>query len=179
MTVCGYCLIARIVLVIYIKLIEFRWLVCLAATTDSSPSPVSCYGRAVSGPDGTVSPAGRSGRHVGGQTATVLILVLLIAVLIFVAIYVPRFLMRRAVRSVIALFRRQGATSPDKATTLEELGLVRGSPFDRMFKVRDYRPYAARLLGQANILRATDEGTVYLSEADLENSPVSKFARVE
>ena len=116
---------------------------------------------------------------MGGQTATVLILVILIAVLIFVAIYVPRFLMRRAVRSVITLFRRQGATSPDNATTLEELGLVRGSPLDRMFKVRDYRPYAARLLGQANILRATDEGKVYLSEVDLENSPVSTFARVE
>ncbi len=48
-----------------------------------------------------------------------------------------------------------------------------------MGRFRDYRPYAIRLLGQAEIILGTEEGGLYLSEEKLEGSPVKKFARLE
>lgn len=116
---------------------------------------------------------------MGEQATTILATLLIVVVLVFGMVFLPRFLMRRAVRRVISQFRQRGATSPDKATPLAALGLAPKSALDRMFKVRDYRPMAARLLGQANVIRFTEEGTAYLSEEELENSPVKKFAGME
>jgi hypothetical protein len=48
-----------------------------------------------------------------------------------------------------------------------------------MFRMRDYKPYATRLLGQANVIRSTEDGLVYLSEDELEHSPVKRFAGLE
>lgn len=116
---------------------------------------------------------------MGEQATTILATLLIIVALVIGMFYLPRLLMRRAVRKVISQFRERGATSPDKATPLASLGLAPKSALDRMFKLRDYRPMAARLLGQANVLRFTEEGDAYLSEEELENSPVKKFAGME
>ena len=103
-----------------------------------------------------------------------------IVVLLFAgAFYVSRLLFYKAVRQVVFLFRKRGATSPKSAATLEDLGLAGGGLRDRLFKPRDYRPYALRLLAQANIVRETEEGKAYLSEAELERSPVKKVARIK
>ena len=110
---------------------------------------------------------------------SVLVTVLAIGVLIVVMFYVPRLLVKRAVRKVVAQFRERGAISPETATTLAELGLVQDSFYNRVFRLRNYRPYAVRMLGQAELLRATEEGTVYFSEEAFEHSPVKKFARME
>jgi hypothetical protein len=116
---------------------------------------------------------------VGGQTTTALVVALLTGTLIVLVIYVPRFLLKKAMRNVVSLFRERGAISPMRATTPEELGLVPGSPFDRVLGRRDYRPNALRLLGQANIIRTTEESKLYLSEEELEHSPAKRFARIE
>ena len=110
---------------------------------------------------------------------TALALVLIFGLLILALVYIPRFLVRKALRQIVALFRAREATSATSATTLEELGLVRGSPLDRMFKMRDYRPNALSLLQQSGIIRVTETGRVYLSEDALENSPVKGFARIK
>lgn len=106
--------------------------------------------------------------------AVVAILLLLVA-----ALYLSRYLLKRAVREVVALLRAKGATDPESAAMLEELGLERGGTFDRMFRLRDYRPSALRLLAQANVVRATDGGRIYLSEAQLAGSHVARFAGLE
>jgi hypothetical protein len=116
---------------------------------------------------------------MSGQTTGVIAAVLSIAVLAFAMFYAQRFMLRRAVRKVVLQFRKQGAISPATAATLDEFRLLEGSPFLRMFRLRDYRPYASRLLGQANIIRATEGGRVYLSEEDLAVSSVRKFARLD
>ncbi len=105
--------------------------------------------------------------------------VVIVVLFLVVAFYVSRLLFYRAVRQVVFLFRKRGATSPKSATTLEDLGLAGGGLRDRLFKPRDYRPYALRLLAQANIIRETEEGKVYVSEAELERSPVKKLARIK
>jgi hypothetical protein len=109
----------------------------------------------------------------------VLAVVLMFGVLIAAAVYVPRFLLRKAVRNVVSLFRRRGATSPTSATTLEQLGLVQKRGLEKVGRLRDYRPYALSLLTQANIIRATEGGTLYLSEETLEHSPVKGFAGIK
>ncbi len=109
----------------------------------------------------------------------VMAVLLLIGVLIVGVIYIPRFLLRKATRNVVYLFRRRGATSPTSATTLEQLGLVQRSGLERVGRPRDYRPYALRLLAEANVIRATEEGTLYLSEETLQQSPVKGFAGIK
>lgn len=111
---------------------------------------------------------------------TTLVLVLILAALVAAAVYVPRYRLRRALRNVVLSFRAQGATSPKTAKTLEELGLARsGNPFDALLRARDYRPYALRALGQADILRAGPQGRLYLCEDELDRSPLKGFARIK
>jgi hypothetical protein len=107
--------------------------------------------------------------------------VLLLVVLAVIATYVYalRFLTKKALRDVVALMRKEGATNPKGAKTLMELGLERKNVFDRMFSRRDFRPGALRMLAQANIVRAIEGDRVYLSEDELEHSPVKQFARIE
>jgi ABC-type dipeptide/oligopeptide/nickel transport system permease component len=114
---------------------------------------------------------------MGEQTTRILVTVLTIVVLIFVVLVIPRLMLKRAVRKVVARFRKQGAISPETALTLRELGLLE-RPFERVLRLRNYRPYAGRLLGQAKVLKATEDGRVYLSEDELERSPVKAFAKI-
>jgi|WetSurMetagenome_2_1015567.scaffolds.fasta_scaffold41923_2 hypothetical protein len=112
------------------------------------------------------------------MTATAVI-VLVLVLLVVAAFYVSRFLGLRAVRMVVSVFRKQGATDPKSAKSLDELGLAPARLMGRMFKGRDYRPQALRLLGRAEIIRATEEGGLYLSEQALENSHIKKVAGIK
>jgi c-di-AMP phosphodiesterase-like protein len=122
---------------------------------------------------------GRSRQQVSTQTTTMVIFVLLIVAAFVVVTYLSRFFFGRAIRNLISEFRRRGATSPEKAVMPEEIGIIRMSPFNKMFRMRDYRPQALRVMGQANVVRVTAEGRLYLSEAELEHSPVKGFARLK
>ena len=112
------------------------------------------------------------------MTATAVI-VLLVVLLAFAAFYISRFLGLRAVRVVVLMFREQGATNAKSAKSLDELGLTPARLMGRMFKGRDYRPQALRLLGRAEIIRATEGGKLYLSEQALENSYIKKAAGIK
>jgi hypothetical protein len=115
---------------------------------------------------------------VSGAITIFLLIVLLIGVLAL-ASYISSFLVKKAMRDVVSRFREQGATSPKKAATAEELGLAQRDFLGRMFRARDYKPQAMSLLGQKNIIRATEEGRLYLSEEELRNSPLKKFAKLQ
>lgn len=105
--------------------------------------------------------------------------VLMVAVLILVVFIIPRFLTLRAARKVVARFEKMGAVTPATAVTLEELGLAAKRPWDNMLRLRDYKPLAARLLGQAKVLQATEDGRVYLSREDLEKSSLRKYTETK
>lgn len=110
---------------------------------------------------------------------TIIYALLLIVVLLAGAVYLSRFLIKKAMRDVVSVFRRRGALTPKGALTAEELGLVKGRFTDRMFRVRDYKPDALRLLAQANVVKMTEDGRLYLSEAELNESPVKRFAGIQ
>jgi len=109
----------------------------------------------------------------------VLLVILVIVAGLGLAYYASRFMMKRAMRRVVALFRAAGAVNPKGAVTAEQLGLVKPGMFGRMFRVRDYGPDALNLLGQANVIKVTADGRLYLSEEELERSAVKTFAGIK
>ena len=98
------------------------------------------------------------------------VLVLLIVMLIAAAIFIPRFRMKRAISQVIQALREHNAIGPKNAKTIDELGLSPRSFMEGMFRGRDYKPYALDSLTKSEIIKITEEGKLYLSEAALEMS---------
>lgn len=117
----------------------------------------------------------RSRQRLYWSTMEIFIALVLIVALAVGAMYLSRFLLKRAIRTVVATFRGRGAVSAKKAATAESLGLARGGVMDRMFRMRDYRPDALRLLAQAGIVKTTEDGRLYLSEEELGRSTVKKI----
>ena len=89
---------------------------------------------------------------------------------------VPRWLLRRAARKVIRIFREYNATDVKNAKTIDELGLRPRSMMERMFSRRDYKPYALSGLMRAEIINRTEDGRLYLSEEKLMTSGFEKGA---
>ena len=84
--------------------------------------------------------------------------------------------MRRDINYVIKTFRANDAVSPDKARSKMELGLsgvADSTMTERLFKVRDYKPYVFDTLVQLDIVKVTEDNKYYLSEPDLQNSKLS------
>jgi hypothetical protein len=99
----------------------------------------------------------------------VLILILLIAI----AFVGTQFMMKRATRSVIRIFRENDALSPDKAMTIQDLRLAPRGLF-QVKAFRDYKPTALQFLMKNDIVVITDDGRVYLSEESLMRSELEQ-----
>lgn len=98
-------------------------------------------------------------------TALFIVAIIIIAVLgLFV---IPRFLMKRALKKVIRIFREHNATNIRNAKTLDELGLKPRSFMEGMFRTRDYKPFALDLLRKGEIVQMTEDGKLYLLEDKL------------
>jgi hypothetical protein len=98
--------------------------------------------------------------------------ILIVAVGILFLILVPQLLVKRAIKQVIAIFRNKGATSPETARVLEELGLARKGMFH--LGRRDYKPIALDSMVQTGIVIGTELGKYYLSEEKLAGSELSR-----
>ena len=106
------------------------------------------------------------------ETAIFVIIILALLVLAFVVI--PRFLIRRAMRQVIRIFREHNATTNKSAKTADELGIKPKSLMEGMFRGRDYKPSALNLLTNAGIIQDTEDGKLYLSEETLFTSGLER-----
>jgi len=87
---------------------------------------------------------------------------------------IPRWLMRRATRQVIKIFREHNATDNKNAKTIDELGLRPPGLMERMMRRRDYKPYALSALVNAGVVKTTEDGKLYLSEEKLADSSLEK-----
>ena len=97
--------------------------------------------------------------------------------MLLVAIFViPRWLLRRAARQVIKIFREHNATDSKNAKTIDELGLRPPGVMERMMRRRDYKPHALNALMQAEIIQRTEDGKLYLSEEKLIDFGLEKSA---
>ena len=88
--------------------------------------------------------------------------------------FIPRWLTSRAARQVIRVFRRHNATDSKNARTIDELGLRPPGVMERMMRRRDYKPHALNALMQAEIIKATEDGRLYLSEEKLASFGLEK-----
>lgn len=104
------------------------------------------------------------------STGDTIILILLLIVLLFILFVLPQWSLRRAIPALIQLFRQHKALSPKDAKTMDELGLKQRSLAQAILRGQDYRVTALQILRNANIVRATDDGRLYLSEEDLQQS---------
>jgi hypothetical protein len=89
---------------------------------------------------------------------------------------IPRWLMRRAARQVIRIFRAQNATDSKNARTIDELGLRPPGMMERMMRRRDYKPQALDALVQVGVVKVTEDGKLYLSEEKLTELGIEKGA---
>ena len=94
----------------------------------------------------------------------ILVPALLFIVMIAAFLFIPRFMVRRAMRQVIARFREHRALDPQSAKTQGELGLNPLSFVQRMASPRDYKPTAMKILMSAGIIASTPDGKMYLLE---------------
>ena len=100
----------------------------------------------------------------------VTIIIVIIIITLIALFYVPRFMVNRAIRSVISIFRHNNAVALRDAKTIEELGLAPKHFLQRSFKTRDYKPYALQILINAGIIQTTEDGRLYLDEGQLGTS---------
>jgi hypothetical protein len=98
------------------------------------------------------------------------VIVILVALMLFVMFILPQFLLRRAIPSVIRIFRQGKAVGIENAKTVEELGLKPKSMAQAIFRGREYKITALQVLRNANVIQGTEDGKLYLSENDLSNS---------
>lgn len=106
------------------------------------------------------------------ETATVNIAYLIGAILILLVLagFGSTLLLKRAIKQVVNSFREHDATGIRSAKTVAELELAPKSFFRRQMGLRDYKPHALQLLMSNDIIRATRDGKLYLSEDKLADS---------
>ncbi len=101
------------------------------------------------------------------DTTTLVILVVLLLLAMFV---LPQLRLRMAIPSVIRLFRQSNAVGIKNAKTVEELGLKPLTFTQAIFRGRNYKITALQVLKNANVIQGTEDGKLYLSEANLSSS---------
>jgi hypothetical protein len=110
---------------------------------------------------------------VSESTRALIIFILAIIVLLAMAFLASNFMARRAIKSVIKMFRNGQALSAETAKTTDELGLQPRRLLQ--FKAfRDYKPAALQLLMRHNIIQATEDGRFFLSEETLSQTNIEQ-----
>jgi len=110
------------------------------------------------------------------EVSTIIYLVLFFIALLVIGAVISRWRMKRGMRQVILIFREHAATSSRNAKMIDELGLRPQGMMGGMFKGRDYKQYALSLLMKADIVQATEDGRLYLSEDRLLASGIDSGA---
>jgi hypothetical protein len=97
-----------------------------------------------------------------------ILIITFLLVTFFAAIFViPGLMVRRAAYKVIDTFCRYEALEPRKAREQGEMGLNPPTFFERFLKPRDYKPHALQMLHQADVVRFTEDGKLYMDQDKL------------
>ncbi len=104
----------------------------------------------------------------------VLIIVLLVAVMLLAMFFIPQWRGKRAVRQVLQIFREHSAIDAKSAKPPEDLGFKHRGMLEGLLRGRDYKQDALRALMRAEIVQATEDGRLYLSEDRLSASGLGR-----
>lgn len=96
--------------------------------------------------------------------APIVIFLLMILALMFI----PRFMIKRAIKQTIAIFRHFGALREDQARTRTELGLDPPDFMARITSLRDYKPSAMQILMNEGVIVSTPAGKLYMDPEKLD-----------
>jgi hypothetical protein len=94
----------------------------------------------------------------------ILLIVLLVILFLAGIIFIPQLMMRRAIKQVIAIFRKHGATAANSAKHIDEMGIKPQGMFSMNFGLRDYKYHAVQALIKGEVVTVTEDGKVYLQE---------------
>ena len=97
------------------------------------------------------------------------ILILAIIALFGLAFLISNWRTKLAISQIMDIFRRANAVGIKNAKTVYELGLEPKRMYMRL-GLRDYKPRALQLLQQADVVKMTGDGKLYLSEETLASS---------
>jgi hypothetical protein len=98
---------------------------------------------------------------------TVLLILLIILLAIFGFFVLPQIRLRRAIKQVVAVFERNNALNAMSARTIDELKLKPRTFLQGIGRIRDFKPYALKMLMDAGIVCQTDGGRLYLAQDKL------------
>ena len=98
---------------------------------------------------------------------TVLLILLIILLAIFGLFVLPQMRLRRAIKQVVAIFERNNALDAMSARTIDELKLKPRTFLQGMGRIRDFKPYALKILMDAEVVCQTDGGRLYLGQDKL------------
>ena len=96
-----------------------------------------------------------------------IIFALIAAGILTFSLWLSAFMTQRAMFRVIERFCRNNALKVQGARTLDELDLNPPTFFQRLTQMRDYKPYALKILIQQGIVKTTPDGKLYLIEEKL------------
>jgi hypothetical protein len=89
--------------------------------------------------------------------------------MLVLAFFLSTYLMRRAFRAVLKMFRDNNALTPDAAQFAQDMGMKKKGLLS-FGGLRDYRPSVLQFLMKQDIVQATQEGKLFLSEEALRQS---------
>ncbi len=97
-------------------------------------------------------------------------LIIMVALLLIVLVALPQLTLRRAIPSLIRIFRERDAVGADNAKTPGELGIQQTTFTQTLFRGRDDKVNALQVLKEARVVQTTGDGKLYLSEDHLATS---------
>jgi hypothetical protein len=103
------------------------------------------------------------------QTSAYLILILIVVLMLVLAFFLSTYLMKRALRAVLKMFRDNHALTPETAQFAQDMGMKKKGLLS-FGGLRDYRPSVLQFMMKQDIVQATQEGKLFLSEEALGRS---------
>lgn len=104
----------------------------------------------------------------------ILIIIAFIICFMVIILVVPTLLTRRAMNTVLKVFRHYGALDEGSAMTIESLGLAPPTFAQRLMRPRDYKPRAIEFLKKLEVIQSTSEGKIFLSREKLSASGIKQ-----
>jgi len=96
-----------------------------------------------------------------------ILLILFVLGGIGLSLFLSARMTRRAIGKVIGIFQKQNAIGPQRARTVDELGLTPPTLTEKFTRMRDYRQNALSILIKTGIVQITAEGKLFLPEEKL------------
>jgi hypothetical protein len=93
---------------------------------------------------------------------------MLLILSLLVVLRIQAFMVKRALTQVIDRFKTNNSLCSQGSKTVDELELQPPSFLERIYKPRDYKPYALKILIRAGAVRLSDDGKMCLLERKLQ-----------